>query len=388
MSIRLRATLSSSSDARDPIAHFLSGTMGFTPITFGLFILVADLIVDTWLGWRYQVFLTTGPTPGILQDVSALVTDLIVNPLLCGTYLWTSRWAADLFRRLGENQFFESQIRVKNSEAMRQALYGDRRLFGLVLVLALIGTISQVGAYKGWFPWRTIEGVLYLHNGDMSFFRAPFWFITLHNAMYTIFNAAATVHVLHLLFQGQTLKLRLLHPDGCGGLGSFAEYASLGVVLITPLGILTSAAVIAATLKQTLATAYPVWILLAAYIILAPILLILPLYVIHKAMLHTKYTELQRIASVYDREYRQIAQAVLKTTQLENRTGDGEKKVGLERLNQIKQLYQTVQEEFPTWPLNVKIFRRYLATVVSPLLPALLSVLVDMGLSIVRGNLP
>jgi hypothetical protein len=363
-----------------------------------VFIFVADLVVDAWLGWHFQVFFTTGPTPGLLQDTSALITDFVVNPLLCGIFLWTSCWAAEFFRRLSQAHVFENGALIKDSEARRQTLYRSRQAFTLAFILALIGTMSQVGSYKGWFPWRTIEGYLYLHNGDMSFFRAPFWFITLYGTLYIVFNTAVTVYLTYQLFNRQRVRLQLLHPDGCGGLGSLAEYASTGAILIVPLGALISTSIITATLHKTLAVAYPVWIMLSAYIILAPVLLVLPLYTAHKAMKRAKYAELHKIAEVYNQEYGQIAQMIwgAKRSELgpgeeqwqEKNVAKRKEKVRPERLEQIKQLYQTVENDFPTWPLNVRIIGRYVAIVVSPLLPAFLAIAIDTGSKIIQGILP
>jgi hypothetical protein len=390
----LKRWTSSSTDAKDPLAFFLSDILRFTPVTFGVFILVADVVVDAWLGWHFQVFFTAGPTPGLLQDASALITDFIVNPLLCGVYLWSSHWAADLFRRLRQPQFFDDAERVQNVEAQRQALFRSRPVFILAAILALIGTISQVGSYKGWFPWRTIEGVLYLHGGDLSFFRAPFWFITLYSTVYLIYNAAASVHVISRLFNGQRVRLQLLHPDGCGGLSSLARFAQAGLFLIVPLGALISVSIIQATVHRTLATAYPVWLMLAAYIILAPTLLILPLYAAHQAMVRTKDAELQKITEAYNREYVRITRIILDPECADPDLKEApvgrdstEPKAWLTKLEQIKQLYQSVGNDFPTWPLNAKVIRRYTTAVVSPLVPAILSVGIDICLNVLRGLL-
>ena len=297
----------SASTVKDPVARFLTERLKFTPIGFGLLVLLADAIVDDWLGLRFQVFFATGSTPGLLQDASALLTDFVVNPLICGTYLWTSRWAADLFQRLKESKVLDREDLIENADRQRQALFKRRGVSVAFGLIALFNTLSQVASYKGWVPWRTIEGYLYLHDGNMSFFRAPFWFIVLYAAIYILYNAGISVYIVNRLFANRKVRLQLLHPDGCGGLGSLAEYASAGVILIVPIGALTSASMMTAITQNTLAVAYPVWLMLFTYIVMAPLLLILPLYSAHKAMVRTKYAELHEISEAYDREYCQIS---------------------------------------------------------------------------------
>jgi hypothetical protein len=373
-------------NARDPLANLLY--QWFSPLTFGIFIFLADVVVDAWLGWRYQVFFTSGPTPGLLQDPSALLTDFVVNPLLAGTYLWTSRWSMGLLARPSLASALEDQQRITTLEALQRALYRNRWIFALVSAVAVLGAILQVGSYMGWFPWRTIEGYLYLHNGAMSIYRAPFWFLTLYAVLYTAFNTIVFVYIVFRLFDGQYLKLQLLHPDGCGGLSDFSEYAVTGAALVVPAGVLVSTVVITATAQQTLMTAYPVWVMLIAYVILAPTLLLLPLYAAHRAMVRTREAALLSIATVYDREYQRVTEELSKKTSASNRaapaaaaqrsTMEASQQEALEHLEQIKRHYERTAGDFPTWPLNTSVVRRFAAVVLSPIVPALISIAIDL----------
>ena len=64
----------------DPLARFLTRTLRLSPFGFGLLVFVADVLVDGWLGWHYDVFVISSATIYELRQGTLLAA----YPVLAG----------------------------------------------------------------------------------------------------------------------------------------------------------------------------------------------------------------------------------------------------------------------------------------------------------------
>ena len=92
----------------DPFAKFLTKTLRLTPVGFGLLILAIGILLHTWVGWYFDVFITTSGTPGLLQDFTALTVALVMYPVIYGLYLWTTVGTTVFFQNLDKEGIFKS----------------------------------------------------------------------------------------------------------------------------------------------------------------------------------------------------------------------------------------------------------------------------------------
>ena len=355
----------------DPLARFLTRTLRLSPFAFGLLVFVGDVLVDGWLGWHYDAFVTSSGVPGLLQDLTALVVDFVSNPVLCGVYLWTIDGANRMFRQLQESGVVRSEEALVRVVKEAQKVFKSAVVFYVALAISLLLTISQVGAYVGWLPWKTVGGYIDL-NPAMSYFRAPFWALTFYALPYGAFNVALTIVTLRRLFSHVDVQPVPLHPDRCGGLSSISQYSVNVAYVIGAFGLVISSATVYELRQGTLLAAYPVLAGIAAYVVFAPLYFFWPLGTAHRAMRDAKDDELLQLARQFDAVYDQVKQGIADQ-------GDGYKGA-IKRLKQLKKLY-AIADAFPVWPFDTRSLRRFFTVVTTPLIPALVS----LGVEVVRS---
>ena len=379
----------------DPLGRFLRARLHLSPVAFGLLILLANILVDGFLGWRYDVFLTTSGTPGLLQDYMALVTDLVFNPVMSGLYLWVPLGTARLFERLQGSRIFKSDSSVARVVDQYRPLYMNRWFFYIALVLSLGFSLSQVAGYYGRLPWKPVGGYLDLHPA-MSLARAPFWLLNVYVVAYAAFNVGVTIFVLRKLFGTHEIRLQPLHPDGCGGLGSLSEFSTRIAVGIAAIGLMISAATVLEIQQGTIWNAFPVLAGVVAYAAFAPLFFFWPLGTAHDAMQEAKDAEMLMLAREFDRLYDEIKSEIVDRSQDSIKSATGCRAIlsfivpakeeslrevvssqALEKLENLRQLYH-IAGEFPVWPFDTRNLRRFFTVVTTPLVPAIISVIVEV----------
>jgi hypothetical protein len=372
----------------DPLAAFLHKRL--SPLEFGLLFLLANLIVDLFLGWHYGVFLTVPvegqppPPPGLLQNLTALVVDFVSEPVVAGIYLWAVIGATHLFRQLQASGVFASENLVGEKVDQSRQLFASPRVFHLIWSVSLIYALSQLAAYMRWVPWNSAGGFLELYP-EMSFYRLPFWFLNFYTLAFAAFNVAVTVKTLRALFRSQSVDLLVLHPDRCGGLSSISLYSVKVAYAIASAGLVISAATVYELQRGSLADAYPILLGIVAYLLLAPLFFFWPLGTAHEAMREAKETELLELAQRFDRVYSDLKKRVgMRPDNEKADAGAGNKapdesgvEADMRRLDHLQKLY-TIAEKFPVWPFDVENLRRFFAVITAPVLPALISITIDL----------
>ncbi len=349
----------------DPFGKFLRHKLHFTPITFGIFVLITNLLVDSWIGWHFNIFSrNTIPPPGILQDFMAIVADFVYMPIICGLYLWAPLGATRVFQQLIDARIFGRDNEFAGVVDDNRSIYSSRKIFFLIFLLALAFGILQLGAYNGWFIWKTVGGYLDAVP-EASAYRFPFWILMIYAVSFSAFNVGVTINTLRRLFRSTEIQLLPLHPDKCGGLGAISQYTTRVGFGIGTIGLLMSAATIYEVVFGDLARAIPVILGIVIYLIAAPVFFFLPLGTAHDSMQRAKDEELLEIAQKFTRSYNS-----LKNTSKKQKNYDEE----LTNLENIKKLYE-VADAFPVWPFDIQNLRRFMVVITTPVLPAIVSIL-------------
>ena len=340
--------------------------LGFTPVTFGLFLFLANLIVDAWLGWRYGVF-TTEPgasTVGMLQDYTALVVDFISLPIVGAVYFWSTKGSETLFRKLQEAEALKAEGSLGEIFDRGRARFYDRRLFYAILVTSVLLAVGQLGTYQGWVPVRPVAGYVEL-DPAISFYRTPFWFLSWYVVFFLCFNVANTIYVLRKVFREGEVTLLLRHPDYAGGLGAVSSYLGNIAWAIWSLGLVFTAGTLYEIQQGNSLLASP-QILAGSvvYVLGVAAFFFLPLLTTHGAMQAAKDAELLDLARQMDEIYRR------------GKRGEGDREADKERFQQLEGLYE-LAEDLPTWPFAVRYLRRFATIITTPLIPGIVSVIVD-----------
>jgi hypothetical protein len=353
----------------DPLYRLLAVKLRLSPFWFGMAVFLADVLVDGYLGLRYDVFWQVGKPPGLLQDYMALVTDFIFNPITCGIYLWTTIGINTLFEQMYRSSIFSSKHEFRNILKQMSFYYQKKWIFILALVTSFLFTLSQLGGYFGKAPWKAVAGYLEL-NPLMSYWRAPFWFVMFYAFFFAAFNVAVTIIVLRKIFRKASIQILPLHPDGCGGLGSISRFSLRIGFAIGAIGLLLSTAVITEVMNGKLLQSTPVLIGVVAYVVFAPLFFFLPLGTAHGAMQDAREAEILSLAKQFAVTFAKVKDSI-------NSPEESNYSREIERLENIKKLYK-VADEFPVWPFDTRSIRRFLAVVTTPLLPALITILTEL----------
>jgi hypothetical protein len=338
------------------------------PVTFGVIVFILDLIVDSWIGYRHNLWFSPNTsTPGLLQDFTALAVDFVFNPVLAGLYLWSTEGPTKLFRQLQQSGVFETPNIVQDYVEKSKPIYSSRFVFSFIALTSLLLATSQVAAYQGWVPWKTIGGYLYL-DPVAAYYRAPFWLLSFYTMLFGIFNTIVTIFILRRLFTSKGLRIMPLHPDRCGGMVSITEYTIKIAYGIAAAGLVMSGATIMAIQTSTLDKTYPVILGNFLYVVFAPLLFFWPLGTAHSAMKEAKDKQLLELAQRFDKIFERS------NTLNEN---DSEIEDNVKKLENIKKLY-AMAEEFPIWPFDMGSLQRFITVVSAPLIPLLVSIAIEL----------
>lgn len=352
----------------DPLAQFLRHTLGLSPLRFGLWVLFLDIVVDAWLGYHYQVWFSPDAViyPGLLQDFTALVVDLGSIPIIAGLYLWSTEGATQLFQQLQRSGVFESPSVIPQAIEKSRHRFENKWFFYAICILSVLYTLSQLAAYENWVPWKSAGGYINLAPAA-AYYRSPFWLLNFYTFLFAIYNVVITVHTLRSLFRTRGIRIIPLHPDKCGGLISISKYTVNIAYGIASAGLVISGATVFALRTGTLGESYPIILGIVAYLLLAPILFFWPLGTAHSAMQEARDDQLLGLAKRLDDIYTRMNSK----DQSENDFNQD-----LKRHEEIRKLYDFARG-FPVWPFDTNSLRRFFAVVTAPLVPALISYVLD-----------
>ena len=307
----------------------------------------------------------------------ALTTDFLFNPIICGLYLWFPQGATRMLQRLHQSEVFtfpngdNPSAPVLATVKRYRSAYKRRQVFWMSVAAMLLYGNSQIIEYLGLVPWKTVGGYIDLEP-RMALFRAPFWYLTIHATVFIGFNTITTILGLRHLFGQAAVRITPLHLDRCGGLAAISNFTATIGYAIGAIGLLLSAASLNNFEHGTLSTAYPLFLGIALYIVLAPCFFFLPLSTAHTVMRDSKERELQKIAKLFRIAY----------TKITSDTGELAPSKGLTGIHELERLYGLVSR-FSVWPFDMRSLRGFLTRVAGPIVPALVS----MGIALVKAKL-
>jgi hypothetical protein len=353
----------------DPFARFLRQVLRLSPLSFGLLVLFLNLVVDGWMAINYHIWVSPPDSvyPGLLQDFTALVVDLGSIPIIAGLYLWSTEGATRLFTMLMKSGVFSPETVVSENVDKTRPAFQKKVVFYLIAAVSVLYALSQLAAYQHWVPWQSAGGYLSL-KPDLAYYRTLFWLLNFYTFLFAIYNIVLTVIILRRLFRTRVIRILPLHPDKCGGLTSISQYTLRIAYGIASAGLVISGAVVFALQTETLANSYPIILGMVAYIIFAPVLFFWPLGTAHTAMSEAKDAQLLELAQRFDEIYQRLK---------DDYTNDADFEKDWKKLENTKKIYGIAQD-FPIWPFDTTSLQRFFAVVTAPLLPALVSIGIDM----------
>lgn len=157
-----------------------------------------------------------------------------------------------------------------------------------------------------------------------------------------------------------------LHPDKCGGMGNIGGLVSkiTLVLVLVPIWItIFSLYTVLAGGESQFITALIVY---AVYLVILPIVLFLPLWQPHKAMVQYKNELLLRIS-------KDLLKIETELSQDGERRDPRKVKEKLEQYRQLEEMYNTLEKNIPIWPISMPVLRGFGAIAGSPVVIGFLS---------------
>ncbi len=164
---------------------------------------------------------------------------------------------------------------------------------------------------------------------------------------------------LNRILKDKTLHLRPLHSDECGGLGFLGTYSLKTVYLAVVAGLVISILEYRLILSGVSYQYHYLLIHLSVplYIIWAIFSFLAPVFVAHIGMERAKNEEFDKISKQYLNDYSRICGDLTKDA--------GELEKATSKLKKLQELYELVKQ-FPTWPFDLRTFRKFLISTSSP----------------------
>lgn len=351
--------------------EWLSRTLRKTKLSpFGVFILflginlASTIPVAIYFGaWNPSQF-----SEGLSSEPSALLNDNLAIPIIFAYFQWIQASGGMVFKKILD----EGSI-IKNNNVEGILIKYKKHLINkwLPIIASLIGLI-----FTYWFLWfftqppSQINSSWVFVNPAIVWIRAPMMFITSYALVIFVYDLAIIVRVLNELFVSGTVKVEPLHPDGAGGLSPIGHFSSsLGYVFFV-LGLAYSVRIINQNVIDFSGTDDIVALIgLVIYLLLSPFLFFLPLRSARAAMTESKNNLLKEVSGEFDRIFLEIRN-------LRSQNAD-EIEPYLKRYRQIEETRKII-EKFPVWPFNIENIRGFISLVALPILPALISIIIDL----------
>jgi len=332
--------------------------------------LISDLLAGSW----FRVLESEGARLGLLDDYVGQLQEFVIFPLLVAFFFWTPmalmRALADL-DSAGIVQVTEEDLRWLEHELGRPSVR-----VGLVLLAILFAGViylTYVGSPLGQYLW--------LGNPGFALVKFPFWVIHTYVAAYLIAWVLVTIALLGRLFSTERIvNIEALHPDDCGGLRPLSAYV---LALVWFIGLSGATLVLVERnyfLAHDLGTspfAFSIHLVVGAYLLASVGAFFGPLIAPHQRMAAEKRRALSEIST----RFRMVEDETMAAL---GRGSSAEVQEVAQRLDAMRKIYRVVYE-FPVWPFDPRVLRRFaLAALGQPVLALLLDLAKDRVVVLLR----
>lgn len=351
----------------DPLSNFLKRKLHLGYMSIG-----SISLTYTFFLYGYLIVLNDSLN---FHNVFALFFRCVLFSLLPVIYLWSGQAIFGLLSDLAEVKALEISEKdwgIVKSHYKKSKLY---RFIWVIFCAALHSSAFGIFIFSPDFPrWENANiFIRVIAIGANTIFS------------YMLFSLLATlilnVKVLHSLFSKKSLKVKLLHPDKCGGLRPLSQYVLYSAYAVSVVGgmiglseymltIDVSQQVSSSSYSSLITAVFPSqvnlnWLLhffVIVYIFLSLIIFFGPLLVVHREMLEAKEGILKEISEQFQTDYDN-----LKTLLSEDSLALREQ---VEKFNQLDIIYSRTSA-FPVWPFDIQTLRKYLLSVATPLIPSI-----------------
>ena len=298
----------------------------------------------------------------------------VAMPLLIAFYPWIMRASSSIYGQLWNDDVIngdQTEFRTLVRGSLR-SMTNDVRWSYLAAVVAIFSEVFLVvNGLRG--NWSNTPGI----RGDIWLFyavAAPLNMLGVYILTIMVFRYIATIRGLSSIFHRDgplAIILRPWHPDRVGGLGALANYAVhiswfiavAGLVLLLALYISAALRTDSASvwsnlegIRSSLSNTPGLWLTIAVYLALSPLVFFLTLGSAHRAMAKAKGAQLRLLSDRLDVELRFIQQQLAVDDSPTSRsTVSAFSMSGIKDLAEVHELTRS----FPVWPFDQTTIRRF-----------------------------
>lgn len=332
----------------DPLARFLLRSVKLTPVTMGVAAAVIPILASMGIALLTGVLL---PRPGIqalLTDVYFWFWGLVIMPVAWGSYVWSAQVIKFLIQKIQASHAIA--IATSEVDEIRLQYVRPWRPWAAAAIAVFTGILffRSREALAGWDS-STITTRL------CSTF---FWTTGMYAVCMLVLNLLTNVWALARIFRNKEISVRPMAVDQAGGLGFLGEYAVKTVYIAVVFGLGVFAGQFKFIAQGAARENWTVFLEIVAYIPLTIVLFFAPLRTVHSGMKRTRDGWLEAIAKEFEAKYR-LAYEQLGDTEAFMRR--------VERLKALQDLFE-MTNSYPTWPYNTNTIRKFVTSVVTPLL--------------------
>jgi len=351
----------------------------------GAVILMAalNLVIDLPLALHFGAWLPGAKSKGLAGEPADWLYEFLIHPAILGYFCWLQKAGERLFAELARRKILESEAHLQAVLARCRERLQNRWVSRIGVVLSLV--------FVGWFILAFAQAFipsLYTSSPYPSWVtvhpaivwvRAPVIFVVFYALALAVYDLTVMIITLNDLLRNQSVRVEPFSPDKAGGLGFIGRFSANLGYLIGVLGLLLSVRAIQAPVDLSDVRNYVFILGFAVYLLLAPTVFFLPLWTAHAAMVRYRHHLLAELATKFDSVLAQL------------RTLRGEEADQIEAsLNEFRQLDEVrtlIMSQVPVWPFNVGNLGKFFGLALSPMLPAVISVIVERVQELLVGAL-
>lgn len=367
-------------DKRDPVSQFLRGPLKLDGVKFWF---VAWLIygpleklimpgIDGYLALSGSIVTWT-------PHIESLFTGFIAFPIFLGFYLWTGLGIPMMFNSLIDNKSFRDVSRYQAFLDRVSASY-NRWIWTIVsFAIAVLVVIAMDRVV--WGP----DAVVPPWFGDRLYARY-FSLVKIGLVAYSVAQVVIRIALAGLWLRrlanemGESLLIYPYHVEGGGGLNEIGKVIAyfFYFVIIFMLWILLATILpgflntdVEAGMDLSVRLWSPLIILMwVMYLILVPILFFVLIWPTHRAMVKVRERRLEPILRELNQQL-EVAEAQINGKEIEL-----EKE--LKSIAELKQMYELVKNDYPTWPMSKETRRLFNITPILPTMYSLIPIVINV----------
>lgn len=291
-------------------------------------------------------------------------------------FLWLPDGIIGVFKGLRDNKVIIKPNSSKNEIEKFEDFLSDfvktytqmrwSYLSGSIVILVIL--FAAIPEYRSFSGWQTSCEPLF-------WFHAIFWAFIFYLVAINVIRTLICIHFINDLFKKFNTDIRILHPDGAGGLSPLGNFnVKIGYMigiygLVTVIAIWSQFSYLTPGHTSLFDNKFTIVIGLFWYLIIAPLAFFLPIGSAHASMKNAKYKTILAISDQFENDFSQLQQNL-------NKGGEEFSKT-CNKIENLQKIY-SMANRFPIWPFNTANLVRFFSSIISPLVIGIIPSIIEI----------